>query len=117
MARRFEDLVVWSEARVLVRQIYRVSDAPSFHRDLELRGQIRRAAVSVMSNIAEGFERDSAAQFRQFLKIAKASCGEVRSQAYVALDLAYLSADSFDAIVAAATQLSRRIHRLHQSIK
>jgi four helix bundle protein len=81
----FEDFVAWQKARVLTAKIYRVTDEGKFARDFGLRDQIRRAAVSIMSNIAEGFERGRAAEFHQFLSIAKASCAELRSQLYLLL--------------------------------
>ena len=104
---RFEDLIAWQKARLLTAEIYRVSSQSHFARDFGLRDQICRAAVSVMSNIAEGFERNRAAEFHQFLSIAKASCGEVRSQLYVALDAGYLNEDVFDAMRSRAEEVSR----------
>jgi four helix bundle protein len=89
-AKRFEDLEVWQEARRLTQIIYRVIRTEKFSKDFSLRDQIQRAAVSVMSNIAEGFERGGNQEFGQFLYVAKASCGEVRSQIYVALDQGYM---------------------------
>ena len=88
---RFEDLVAWQKGRKLARNIYAATTAENFGRDYGLKDQIRRAAVSVMSNIAEGFERAGKAEFHQFLVIAKGSCAEVRSQLYVALDAGYIS--------------------------
>ena len=82
----FEDLEVWKEARRLTQGIYQLTKDQSFERISRLRDQIRRAAVSIMSNIAEGFERGGNQEFVQFLYVAKASCGEVRSQLYVAFD-------------------------------
>src|SRR5689334_12696555 len=96
MGARFEDLMTWQKARVLVARVYEVSRSRGFGRDFELRGQIRRAAVSVMSNVAEGYERGSDREFRRFLRIARGSCGEVRSQLYVALDQGYLQQHEFD---------------------
>ncbi|HXY34667.1 MAG TPA: four helix bundle protein [Planctomycetaceae bacterium] len=93
---RFEDIEAWKEARALTNQIYSVSVAGNLARDFELRDQLRRAAVSVMSNIAEGFERGGDKEFLQFLSLAKASCAEVRSHLYVALDQAYLTRCQFD---------------------
>jgi four helix bundle protein len=84
--KQFEDLEVWREARRLPPTIYKLTKAEKFLKDFSLRDQIQRAAVSVMSNIAEGFERGGNQEFIQFLYVAKASCGEVRSQIYVALD-------------------------------
>ncbi len=93
--RRPEDLIAWQKARLLTRRIYALTGEARFGRDFGLRDQSRRAAVSVMSNIAEGFERGGAAEFRHFLLIAKGSCGEVISQLYVALDIGYLQEDQF----------------------
>jgi four helix bundle protein len=81
---RFEDLIAWQKACQLTAEIYRVGAQGDFSRDFGLRDQIRRAAVSVMSNIAEGYDRGSREEFLQFLVVAKASCAEVRSQLYVA---------------------------------
>ena len=87
----FEDLLAWQKARALTALIYRITGERALARDFGLRNQIRRTAVSVMSNIAEGFERGRPAEFHQFLSIAKASCAELRSQLYVALDAGYIN--------------------------
>src|SRR3954466_9705131 len=92
---RFEELIAWQKARVMTREIYRATESGKFARDFGLKDQIRRAAVSVMSNIAEGFERGGRPEFHQMLSIAKASCGEVRSQLYVAADVGYLDEPAF----------------------
>lgn len=92
---RFEDIEGWKRAREMTRWIYQVTSTGNFARDFGLRDQIRRASVSIMSNIAEGFERDGNKEFINFLSIAKASCGEVRSQLYVALDQSYISDTDF----------------------
>ena len=113
---RFEDLIAWQKARVLTAEIYRVSSQGHFARDFGLRDQICRAAVSVMSNIAEGFERNRAAESHHFLSIAKASCGEVRSQLYVALDAGYLNEDVFDAMRSRAEEVSRITGGLRASV-
>jgi four helix bundle protein len=99
--KNFEELEIWQEARRLTQAIYQLTKREKFSRDFSLRDQIQRAAVSVMSNIAEGFERGGNQEFVQFLYIAKASCGEVRSQLYVAVDQGYIfKADSEESIVA-----------------
>jgi len=99
--KNFEELEIWQEARRLTQAIYQLTKREKFSRDFYLRDQIQRAAVSVMSNIAEGFERGGNQEFVQFLYIAKASCGEVRSQLYVAVDQGYIfKADSEESIVA-----------------
>jgi four helix bundle protein len=95
MARSFEDIDMWKKARELVKIIYQFTNSKKFSKDLILTGQIRRAAISVMSNIAEGFERGSNTEFIQFLYIAKGSAGEVRAQLYAGLDQAYLTETEF----------------------
>ena len=80
--RRFEDFIAWQKARELTKEIYLSTRSGEFARDYGLRDQIRRAAVSIVSNIAEGFERGSDREFSQFLVVAKASCAEVRAQLY-----------------------------------
>src|ERR1044071_8834864 len=82
----FEDIEAWQKARELTRRVYEVSEVGAFARDFGLRDQIRRASVSALSNIAEGFERSGTGEFIQFLSAAKGSAGEVRAQLYVALD-------------------------------
>ena len=99
--KNFEELEIWQEARRLTQAIYQFTKREKFSRDFSLRDQIQRAAVSIMSNIAEGFERGGNQEFVQFLYVAKASCGEVRSQLYVAVDQGYIfKADSEGSIVA-----------------
>jgi len=104
---RFEDFIAWQKARKLTRGIYRATNLPSFSRDFGLKDQIRRSSVSIMSNIAEGFERGRPSEFHQFLSIAKGSCAELRSQLYVALDADYISEDHFHQIMSAATETGR----------
>lgn len=77
---RFEELIAWQKARTLTREIYETTRRGAFARDFGLSGQIQRAAVSIMSNIAEGFERGGRGEFHQFLSTAKASCADLRSQ-------------------------------------
>lgn len=93
---RFEDIQAWQKARELTNLVYQLTRQEAFARDFGLRDQIRRAAVSAMSNIAEGFGRDSNRDFIQFLSIAKASVSEVQSQLYVASDQAYINKDQFE---------------------
>ena len=108
-AKQFEDLGVWQDARVLVKEIYNASKRRAFYRHIGLREQIRRAATSAMSNIAEGFERGSRKEFIQFPSISKGSTGEVRSQLYVAWDQEYLTEKEFSTLRDSAISLSRRI--------
>jgi len=114
---RFEDLIAWQKARQLTAEIYRVSAQDDFAKDFGLKDQIRRAAVSVMSNIAEGFDRASRSEFHQFLVIAKASCAEVRSQLYVALDVGYIEQETFDNVNSSTSELSRIIGGLRAAVQ
>ncbi len=113
---RFEELVAWQKARVLAAAIYRVTASGEFGRDFSLRDQIRRAAVSVMSNIAEGFERGKPSEFHQFLSMAKGSCAELRSQLYVAVDAGYLDQRTFDALSTQAVEVGRILGGLRAAV-
>ncbi len=106
---RFEDLECWQAARAFRRQVYRLSHLPDFSRDFALVGQIRRAAISVGSNIAEGFERGGNREFIQFLSNAKGSAGETKDQLYVALDEGYVTQMQFDDVYAMGDSTSRLI--------
>lgn len=114
---RFEDLIAWQKARQLTVEIYRITAQGEFARDFGLRDQIRRAAVSVMSNIAEGFDRGSRGEFHQFLVVAKASCAEVRSQLYVALDVGYIVQEIFSNLNSNTDELSRIIGGLRAAVQ
>ena len=109
---RFEDLEAWKLARELTALVYTCSGVGNFGRDFALRDQIRRASISIVSNIAEGFERDGDKEFLQFLSMAKGSCGEVRAQLYLALDQQYISEALFHELTTKAIQLSRVISGL-----
>lgn len=113
---RFEDLIAWQKARELTAAVYRVTVTGSFAKDFGLRDQIRRASVSIMSNIAEGFERHSSNEFHQFLNIAEASCAEVRSQLYVAADVGHLDRETFDPLMELASEVGRIIGGLRASV-
>ncbi len=113
---RFEDLIAWQKARELTRIIYAAAKKGVFAKDFGLSGQIQRASVSIMSNIAEGFERSRLGEFHQYLSIAKASCAEVRSQLYVALDVGYLSKDEFEKILNTAEEVARIIGGLRAAV-
>ena len=99
---RFEDIQAWQKARELTRSLYQATNRPAFRLDWSLRDQIRRAAVSVMSNIAEGFAWGGDREFIQFLSIAKGSAGEIRAQLYVALDAGFLEQQDFQHLQDAA---------------
>jgi four helix bundle protein len=113
---RFEDLIAWQKARELTKRIYRISREGIFSKDFGLSGQIQRASVSIMSNIAEGFERGGRGEFHQFLSTAKASCAELRSQLYVALDNSYISRASFTELMALAEEVGRIVGGLRASV-
>ncbi len=113
----FEDLEIWKDARLLTKAIYRLTQDAKFAKDYALRDQIRRAAVSVMSNVAEGFERSGNQEFTQFLYIAKASCGEVRSHLYVALDQSYIAPKDCDDASKSFRRLSIMIGNLIDYLK
>lgn len=114
---RFEDLIAWQKARQLVAAICRATSVGGFAKDFGLRDQIQRAAVSVVSNIAEGFERGSRSEFHQFLVVSKASAAEVRSQLYVALDVGYLDQPNFDTLMNQACEVSKIIGGLRSSVQ
>lgn len=116
MVSKFEDLYCWQMARELVNMIYGLTKNPAF-RDFSLRDQICRASVSIISNISEGFERGNKEEFLYFLYIAKGSCGEVRSQLYVALDCKYITQTEFDTTVEKCKQVSGLLYRFIESIK
>jgi len=106
---RFQDIEAWQMARELTRRVYQISGSGVFSRDFGLRDQIRRAAVSVMSNIAEGFERGGSSEFCHFLSIAKGSVGELEAQLHVALDQQYVTSSQFEEIILLAASTKRLI--------
>ena len=115
--KNFEDLEIWKDARLLTRGIYQLTKDLKFSKDFALRDQIRRAAVSIMSNIAEGFERGGNQEFIQFLYVAKASCGEVRSQLYVAVDQSYIAQKDCEELTKSFRRLSIMISNLIDYLK
>ena len=107
--KQFEDLDIWQKARELTQLIYQISSDSSFAKDFGLKDQIRRSSVSILSNIAEGFERGSNKEFIQFLSYAKGSCGELRAQLFVAIDQGYIDNEVFKNISDKALDISRMI--------
>lgn len=105
--KRFEDIKAWQKARKVTRIVYEVTAEARFSRDYGLRDQIRRASVSIMANIAEGFGRHSDKEFANFLSIAHASVSEVQSHLYVALDLGYIVESTFDSVYLLLDEISR----------
>ncbi|MFN3492050.1 MAG: four helix bundle protein [Anaerolineales bacterium] len=105
----FEEIESWKVARELTNKVYAFTNQDGFNRDFGLRDQIRRACISIMSNIAEGFESRTDTQFINFLGMARASAGEVRSQLYIALDQKYISQEQFDNAFQLAQTCSRQV--------
>jgi len=112
----FEGLVAWQKARFLAQALNSLADAPQFAGPRAFRDQLQRAAVSVMSNIAEGYERGGRNEFFHMLGISKGSCGEVRSLLYVAFDAGYISKATFDQLQNQAIECSRLIAGLRKSV-
>ncbi|MEX2089443.1 MAG: four helix bundle protein [Bacteroidota bacterium] len=110
--RSFEEIDAWQRARVLTKRVYEISRTGEFARDFALRNQIRRASVSIMSNIAEGFERGGTKEFIQFLSTAKGSAAEVRSQLFVALDQNYITKETFRELSDTSSEISRMLSGL-----
>ena len=105
----FEDIDAWKKARKLTNKIYSLSGSGMFSKDFPLRDQIKRAGVSVMSNIAEGFDRGGTKEFVQFLSIAKGSVGEIKSQLYIALDQRYFDEQVFKETSSHANEVGKMI--------
>jgi len=113
---RFEDLIAWKKARILTRDIYRATQAGTFSKDYGLTAPITKATVSIMSHIAEGFERGKRGEFEHFLAIAMGSCAEVRSQLYAALDVGYVNEDKFISLLHQAEEVGKIIGGLRASV-
>ena len=116
-AKRFEDLEVWQRAKELANLIYKLSSDGEFARDFGLRDQMRRAAVSIMSNIAEGFESQTQALFIKYLSYAKGSAGELRAQLYIAKDQGYLTEEQFNAALSLAEISSKQLTHFIQYLQ
>ncbi len=108
----FEEIESWKRSRIFNKKIYKVTNTLKFDKDLSLKRQIRRASVSISSNIAEGFERNTDKDFSRFLYIAKASAGEVRSQLYLSYDLGYIDEKIFNSLKEEITEISKIISGL-----
>jgi four helix bundle protein len=113
----FEDLIVWQKGIALVKQVYTLTNEGEFKRDFGLRDQIRRAAVSIPTNIAEGFERASRKEYLLFLNIAKGSAGEVRSLLRVSLEVGYLDQATYTQLRDSVLTLSRSLSNQIRSLK
>ncbi|MGE0353971.1 MAG: four helix bundle protein [Gemmatimonadales bacterium] len=113
---RFEDLIAWQKARNLAARLREVMNGPAFQRDCRLRDQIGSAAVSIMANLAEGFERGGRGEFHHFVCIAKGSCGELRSHLYAALDAGYLDQNLATALIGVTSEVSRILGGLRAAL-
>ena len=113
---RFEDVVAWQKARVLNRDIYRLTQRAPFSRDFGLTSQMQRASVSVMANIAEGFERGGRREFHQFLSIAKGSLAEVRSLVHHSFDAGLVDQRTYRELVELCCETSRVVAGLRRSV-
>ena len=109
---KFEEIISWQEARVLNKNVGRLIDEERFKKNFRLIAQIEGSAGSIMDNIAEGFERGGNKEFIQFLYIAKASCGEFRSQLYRALDREYINDIEFESLSIHAKKISMLVQKL-----
>lgn len=114
---KFEDIEAWQEARKLVNYVYRVCSVKAFNNDYSLIDQIRRAAVSIMANIAEGFSRQGNKEFVQFLFIAKSSATETQSHLYVALDQCYIQKEDFEQLYESLEKIQRQISNFIKYLK
>ena len=113
----FEDLIAWQKARAMNVLIYKLSGQGLFSKDFSLKDQIRRASISVMSNIAEGFERNGNKEFIQFLSVAKASNAELRSQLFIAMDLKYINKEQFDEVYKLSIESGKIINGFMEYLK
>lgn len=109
LVKRFEDLDVWVAAKDASVMIYKITENESLRKDFGLKDQIRRASISIISNIAEGFERNGNKEFIQFLSIAKGSAGEVRAQLYIIKELEFINEEEFTLLNEKVTQVSKML--------
>jgi len=116
-AKRFEDLDVWQNAKELTNLVYKYSLDGAFARDFGLRDQMRRASVSIMSNIAEGFESQTQVMFIKYLAYAKSSAGELRAQLYIARDQGYIADEEFNKIFSLAEICSKQLAKFIQYLE
>ena len=114
--KRFEDILAWQKAREVTKLVYAVTKTGEFARDFALRDQIRRASISIMANIAEGFTRRSDKDFANFLNFSRSSAAEVQSHLYVALDQEYIDNADFEVIYNKLEETSRMIYALAQHL-
>ena len=116
-AKCFEELEVWISAKQLSVAVYKLTNTGDLNKDFGLKDQMRRASVSIISNIAEGFERNGNKEFIQFLSIAKGSAGELRAQIYLANELEYLDKETFNLLLEKTTSVSKMLSGLINYLK
>jgi four helix bundle protein len=114
--RKFEDIIAWQKARHSTRLVYQITSASAFSADYDLRNQIRRASVSIMANIAEGFGRHSDKEFANFINIAHGSATEVQSHLYVASDMGYVGKEDFEKLYDLMGEICRMLYALRQKL-
>jgi len=114
---KFEDIKAWQKARLFAKEIYSLTNYGSFAKDFALCDQIRRASVSIMANIAEGFERGGTREFLQFIAIAKGSSGEVKSFLYLACDLNYITQEQFVTLAAELDEIGKMLGGLSNYLR
>ena len=114
--RKFEDILSWQKARASTKSIYQETIRGEFSKDYDLRGQIRRASISIMANIAEGFGRNSDKEFANFLNIAHASAYEGQSHLYIARDLNYISTETFATLYGQLDEICRMLFSLRKTL-
>lgn len=110
---KFEDIIAWQKSRIFVNDIYSIC---RFLRDYSFKDQIQRAVISIMNNIAEGYERKGNKEFTKFLYISKGSCAEVRSMLYLAIDLKYINKEKFDNLYQKSVEISRMVSGLIKTL-
>lgn len=115
--RRFEDLRVWQLAREIVNDIYQLTNIGPFSKDFALMNHIRRSAISVLSNIAEGFEAGTDKKFANYVNIAKSSAGECRAQLYLALDQSYIDKNEFELLKEKLISVSKQLSKLETYLR
>jgi four helix bundle protein len=115
--KRIEDIEVWKRGCRLAVNIYKVTNQKPFEKDWSLKDQIRKAVISIPSNIAEGFERESFAEFKRFLLIAKGSCGELRTQLFITQALGYINKSDVEGLIAECVEISSMISGLIKHLK
>jgi four helix bundle protein len=113
----FEEIIAWQKARILTKEIYLLSNVGKFEKDFSLKDQIRRSAVSVMANIAEGYDRRGDKEFIRFLNISKGSLAEVKSHLFVAFDVGYLKEEVLNDMLTRSDEIGKLISGLIKYLK